>query len=105
MTYTPYKVVNSQHTSYEIITVFSPAYIEGVSERHIFGGVVGLVSTSKVLTPPQSHIKDKSALKGVYKGPLSLKFAGENYSTYQTLTRPILEFNGRNTGTVDCSAS
>ena len=31
---------------------------------------VGLVPTSKVLTPPQSHIKDKSALKG--KDPLSM---------------------------------
>ena len=34
------------------------------------------MSTSKILAPPQSHVKDKSALKGW--GPLSLEYAGEN---------------------------
>ena len=34
------------------------------------------MSTSKVLTPPQSHIKDKSAVKGW--GPPPHKYAGDN---------------------------
>ena len=54
----------------DLYPVFSPAKIEGIGEGIFW---VGLVSTSTVLAPSQSHFKDKSALKG-----LSLKYAGEN---------------------------
>ena len=37
---------------------------------------VELVTTSKPLGPPQSHIKVKQVVKG--RGPLPLKYAGEN---------------------------
>ena len=47
---------------------------------------VGLVSTSKLLSLPQSHFKDKSAPKGWGGGgALSLKYAGENTDVFTKL--------------------
>ena len=74
--------ISKDYTSFAMVSglkaitksVFSPAKIEGVGERHILGGAS--VHINGVGSTPIPHQRQKTALKGSLGGPYPLRMLG-----------------------------